>query len=769
MSLNLSSISSKLPDFSSIFSRDSSSSKNSLLLDAIVSGNSFEVERLTARNKHLLTEPLSDGQLPLHAAVRLQQAGIVKYLMDEGCLSFTPDAQGMTALDYAILNRDPGMLQLLLPAQLVQNMNKVKSRLDSFDFAKPEVSNLLRQTILGNREKLKGYSEPTDLAEAIYYGTDEQALAFIQKNTDLNRCDAQGFSPMHIAAALGRANLIQQMAALGGDLFTKNKAEVAPADLMFNLAADKDPYRFDKAKLILTFIKVGSVLADRYIAPSLSEESSKLLHMSLFLLNVSTDFILTYQAAQHTNLNSLASKMCFWASSVASIPLQYGLLKLPGGRVFWDLFRAQKVCGEAFARIKAMYHNYKYDPGRSVAHIVHQAIDGATTLYQVKDSLKVAKQFLYKNLSQQEIEIAQQTVELGKKNDELAEKLKIIEALKQQVKDKEVQIEQLQNTNKFWTDNKQKLEETLQQAHNRDPQQLTEYCRIVQQTDVLKAKDDCQISINNLLKESANSKKEWSIKEEQLISTCTHEKINLKEEVSNEKSSCTQRIAGMWQELRDAQDKWHRDEAQLKATHTTEKSNLQHKLSEEQDLRLEQKEEFYKKLGDSAKDCNLKVKDHVDTINTLRGELFKEKTDRSKKIESAVKYFDDLKSNKQTASLFANKLYPTDFEKAVCTLFGHQADLKGKLNSPILLKESELQTKLDTRINEVSKIFDVAICKEDGINEICQKALITAAKAKTTILTAMEETFKSFNLQNHGKPTPYPEGYAKDLIYNCAQ
>lgn len=497
MSMSFSSIVPRFPDFSALTSRDPSASTSALLLNAITNGNTFEVERLVAKSKNLIHQPLSDGELPLHAAVRLGRVGIVLFLMKEGCDSSMPDSQGMTPIDYAVLKQDLEMLRLLLPPKLLQKISTEKNQLDAFDFAQPEAVDALRQVILSNKEKIKSHFSPTNLDDAIYYGTDEQALSFIVKSpigkhSDFNQCDARGISPMHIAAALGRANLLQQMAARGGDLFAKSANEIAPADLLLNLASEKDPQRFDKAKLILTFIKVGSLVAQRYISP---------LSPALFLFGA--ELILNYQVSQRLNLQSFSDKVLYWASSVVPISVHLGLSNLPGVGTAWDLFRVQAVCRDAFSKIHTMYHNYKYDPRRSLAHMIHQTVDASATVYQVRGTLQKVTKFLlndsnllYQDL-QKELDTAKTDAKVSKTAEEAAKASQKATADDLAVKNQELQkCQTTHGSGQLEYERLSKLQKDVLTLT--DPIRKDDLCRAVYEQDLFNQGLSCKKEVNRL-------------------------------------------------------------------------------------------------------------------------------------------------------------------------------------------------------------------------------------------------------------------------------
>lgn len=537
---------SNIPQFTT-FSASSNSHKapqtDSRLLEAIIGGNSFEVERLITKNKALMHIPLSDGQLPLNAAVRLQSSSIVRFLMNQGCDSSLRDSQGMTAIDYAVLKQDPDILRLLLPAKLVQTVDATKHQVDSFEFAERQAVEDLSKKIQSDCDKAKknpyaSSAEPTskDVIKAIYCATDELAKAAIAKSSGFNQCNVHGISPMHAAAAMGRANLLQEMASRGGDLFEKNLQGVAPADLLLNSASEKDPHRFQKAQLLFTFIKVGSLLADRYVVPSLSPDASKLWYASLLLLNLGADLTLSYQAYQRLNPQSMLSKAMFWASSVASVPLQYGLLKLPGARVVWDLLRAHTVCREAFAKIQYMYRNYTYDPARSIGHIVHQITDVCTTLYQVKGSIAAAKQFIFKDVSDRELDVDKQKMAtealLKQEKDNIADSKKQIENREREIQLREIHVSELEKTHDKYEAEYERLNKVkadLDKAVATSDRDLyaNAVCRV--RTHELKTQYQGQIdSLNHRLTENEEA---WSHK----LKTCDD---NAKIESTNLKQKC---------------------------------------------------------------------------------------------------------------------------------------------------------------------------------------------------------------------------------------
>lgn len=539
MSVNLFNRSYNLPDFTSLTLQEQPITNNAPLFEAIISGNVFQVDKLLKKNPGLVNIPLSDGELPLQAAVRLQRNSVVRSLMSQGADSSLPDYKGMTALDYAALNQDPEMLRLLLPAGLAENLDALKKQINFFYFAEPNAVQAIRSRALSMKLKSSSLdvnsivkATPKQVIDAIFGAGDALAKSVIAKASNFNECDIHGLSPMHFAAATGRAVLLQEMAARGGDLFAKNNMGVAPADLLFTAASEKDPHRFQKAKLLLTFLKVSSVLADL----CLSDTTSRLWRASMFLLYFGSDLALTYQAYQQLNLKSFWKKSLYWASSVVSIPVQAGLLQIPGARFVWDILRAQSVCREAFVKISSMWKNVTYNPYRSIGHIAHQITEIAVTGYQIKGSLHKVKEFLLNDASAQDRLTALQ-----------ADSERTQQESKQEITNLKQKVQELELVKESCELPPEERARLSKQAEERSSLKDSALCKAVHEQELFKKEEEHNLRLAIRLDQKdaycEGELRERETVSKQALSLCKSEKDSLQKEVYRIKNEADNNLA----------------------------------------------------------------------------------------------------------------------------------------------------------------------------------------------------------------------------------
>ena len=367
---------------------------------AIAAGDVAAIRALVEKDPQLANLPLSDGELPLHAAVRLQKREVVSLLLAQGADRVLRDFQGMTALEYAAAQQDSEMLRLILPEQLVQAIDSVQQEASRFTFSDAGHIKKVKQQI----EQIKGQiaknsRNERDLRAALFFADDEKCALVLEKTQlDVNRCDKEGISPLLIAALLGRQAILQKMVARGGKLFLKNQEGVAPADLLFARGAEKDPLRLQKAQLLLTLLSVGSIMADRYLVPHLPSGASALWHGALLLLNVGTDLALTYQAYLASNPATLFDKAVHWTSAFAFLPFYATVDKIPGARVLWDVWRTCAVTKGALAQIGVAYQNFTYEKQRSLCHAALQVLTAGSVAYNCRHSFYKLKQFLFNDI-----------------------------------------------------------------------------------------------------------------------------------------------------------------------------------------------------------------------------------------------------------------------------------------------------------------------------------------------------------------------------------
>lgn len=157
-----------------------------------------------------LNKPLPSGELPLHLAIRSNQAKLTELFIDRGANPLQKDIQRMQALDHASFSKNPLHKALIL-------------RLATDDRDLSKIQRQMQCKLQGSDAKLKNklnfyktvglslFTPP--LGRAVFRGN----LLNINRN-NINELDSKGLAPIHYAILGNQAAAIQELIALGADL-----------------------------------------------------------------------------------------------------------------------------------------------------------------------------------------------------------------------------------------------------------------------------------------------------------------------------------------------------------------------------------------------------------------------------------------------------------------------------------------------------------------------------------------------------------------------
>jgi ankyrin repeat protein len=164
----------------------------------------------------LQNKKLSNGETPLHYAIRSGSTEVVKYLLNSA--QFNPlarDHQGLTAFDHAFIKNDKKMIALVLGSAL--GIQAPESALPAKGDI-PEMQ-LISQEITGLRRPPVSKLPPLHAAAFL---DDLQGLEKLA-GSDLNAVDANGMTALHYAVLGGRDGALQWLLAKGAKLEVKAK------------------------------------------------------------------------------------------------------------------------------------------------------------------------------------------------------------------------------------------------------------------------------------------------------------------------------------------------------------------------------------------------------------------------------------------------------------------------------------------------------------------------------------------------------------------
>lgn len=180
------------------------------LLKAVKANDLKTVSKIIEMNSSS-KQRLSNGEMPLHYAIRSGSIDIVRYLLQTARLDpLSKDHQGLTAFDHAYLKKDPTMIALVMGAALgtpIPESVLLSERADQTEvqglildirkFRYPPVANLM------------------PVHAAAFLG-DVQGLVRLSKQTDFNAADSNGLTTLHYAVMGGKLPAVEWLLARKG-------------------------------------------------------------------------------------------------------------------------------------------------------------------------------------------------------------------------------------------------------------------------------------------------------------------------------------------------------------------------------------------------------------------------------------------------------------------------------------------------------------------------------------------------------------------------
>ncbi len=162
----------------------------------------------------LQNKKLSNGELPLHFAIRSGSSEVVKYLLSNaGVNPLSKDHQGLTAFDHAFIKNDKKMIALVLGStlgtQIPESAIPAKGDVPELQLISREIAGLLRPPV----------SKLPPLHAAAFLD-DLKGLEQLT-GSDLNGVDANGMTALHYAVLGGREAVVKWLLAKGAKLDAK--------------------------------------------------------------------------------------------------------------------------------------------------------------------------------------------------------------------------------------------------------------------------------------------------------------------------------------------------------------------------------------------------------------------------------------------------------------------------------------------------------------------------------------------------------------------
>lgn len=160
----------------------------------------------------LHSKKMSNGELPLHYAIRCGSQDVVKYLLDTARVNpLSKDHQGLTAFDHAFLSQDRSVVALVLGASLGTT---VPDHLLDIGIDPAEIQVMQQQMRQLLHPPIPNLSPP----HAAAFMGDIRALEKLSKESDIRGSDLVGMTALHYGALSGKEDVVKWLLAKGAKL-----------------------------------------------------------------------------------------------------------------------------------------------------------------------------------------------------------------------------------------------------------------------------------------------------------------------------------------------------------------------------------------------------------------------------------------------------------------------------------------------------------------------------------------------------------------------
>ena len=185
-----------------------------------------------------------EGRTPLHVAAERGYAEIAKILLDHGADVNARDLRGNTPLHYAALKGDVELVRLLLERgadPLALNRAKMTPADLAAERGHAQAAQLIKswrraeeKGRVPERETAKAVSVASlerELFEAVRRGDASRVEGLLEKGVNPDCKDENGLTPLHIAAKLGRVEVIKVLFVRGADPNSRDRNSATPLHL----------------------------------------------------------------------------------------------------------------------------------------------------------------------------------------------------------------------------------------------------------------------------------------------------------------------------------------------------------------------------------------------------------------------------------------------------------------------------------------------------------------------------------------------------------
>lgn len=172
--------------------------------------NDHHVPEVSAQG---VNQPLKNGELPLHFAVRNNQPEVVKTLLANGADPEVKDFQGLSAIDHAVLMGNETLLATILGHKIGKELKDVQAQIK----CKGSAAHVNQLQLKIQRIATVDVKDLTPINKAAYQG-DFDELSKLVTRSNVNDLDAKGLAPIHYAILGNRVDAVEKLLALGSNV-----------------------------------------------------------------------------------------------------------------------------------------------------------------------------------------------------------------------------------------------------------------------------------------------------------------------------------------------------------------------------------------------------------------------------------------------------------------------------------------------------------------------------------------------------------------------
>lgn len=171
-----------------------------------------EVVRLIKTTGLSVNQPLVNGELPLHFAVRCDKKDVVMALLANGADPEQKDFQQLSAIDHAVLMKNEGMLASILGQKIGKDLQEIQEQIKCRGSASHV--NQLKSKI--QKKQTVDVANLSPLNRAAYLGDVD---AFVKSsNQNINQLDSKGLAPIHYAILGNQTAALNKLIELGSSV-----------------------------------------------------------------------------------------------------------------------------------------------------------------------------------------------------------------------------------------------------------------------------------------------------------------------------------------------------------------------------------------------------------------------------------------------------------------------------------------------------------------------------------------------------------------------